>query len=574
MEPRVFAEKYVVDRELSEAHSGRTFLATAPGGSRVVVKVVHPVDGAAATAVERDVSLISGIRHPALPAVEEWGHEGADFFVVREYVPGVDLESELGQQGAFAPLTAARYAGAASDALAQIHSRGLVHGNVKTANLIRTPEDEIKLVGNSLGLAGPVLPAGAPASAAHYIAPEQAEGGAAVSPATDVYAMGVVLYELVTGRVPFDAPTAAEVADMHAHAVPEPVRAFEPDVPVALESVIMRALEKSPSARYADGAALGAALRAAFEPPKEVAAPVVAAPRKRAVWPWVVPIVALVVMIGVAWASGMFGTSEKLVPDVVGMTQAQASAAIQAANLQVGVVTYSGTTQPGVVNGAVFSQSPAKGAKVDPASKVDLMLVGPEPVTVPNIVGMSQTQATGVLQAAGLVIGAVSTVTTAGVTPGLILTQSPAAGGTVAKGTAVDVQVSLDTVAVPDVTGAKQADAESTLKAAGFLVSVVVKASATVASGRVIEQNPTGGVTAQTGSTVSIVVSNGPDQVAVPDVGTMTQTNAVNALTAAGFKAQIVLQTGGGPVGTVVAQNPLAGAKATSGSTVKITVVQ
>jgi serine/threonine-protein kinase len=160
------------------------------------------------------------------------------------------------------------------------------------------------------------------------------------------------------------------------------------------------------------------------------------------------------------------------------------------------------------------------------------------------------------------------------VNPGTVLSQDPAAAQSVNRGAAVNIQVSLDTVTVPDVRGAKQADAESTIKAAGFLVTVTAKASSSVASGRVIDQNPTGGVTAQTGSTVGIVVSTGPDLIAVPDVGTMTQASAVNALTAAGFKSQVVLQTGGGTVGTVVAQSPLAGVKAASGSTVKITVVQ
>jgi len=574
MEPRVFAGKYFVEREMAGALVGRTLLASGPGDVRVVVKIVHPVDAAAAAAVEHDVDLISGIAHPVLPKIHEWGHDGNDFFVVRDFVPGTDLELEIGQQGRFAPLSAARYVASASDALAQIHSRGLVHGNVKTANLIRTPEDEIKLVGNSLGLAGPPLNSVSEPSAAYYIAPEQAEDGMALTPATDVYAMGVVLYELITGHVPFDAPTAAEVADMQAHHVPEPIDIAALEVPLALESVVMRALEKATEARYRNGAELRDALLAAIEPPKLVPAPAPVAAPKRAVWPWLVAALLLVAMLGVAWAAGMFGTNEKVVPDVVGMAQAQAVAAIQAAQLQVGAVTYSGTTQPGVVNGTVVSQNPAKGTKVDPSSKVDVVLLGFEPVTVPDLVGKTQTQATVDLQAAGLSVGTITTVTTTSVNPGTVLSQDPAAAQSVNRGAPVNIQVSLDTVAVPDVRGAKQADAESKLTAAGFLVSVTAKASSSVASGRVIEQNPTAGVTAQSGSTVGIVVSTGPDLVAVPDVGTMTQAAAVNALTSAGFKSQIVLQTGGGTVGTVVAQSPLAGVKAAPGSTVKITVVQ
>jgi len=577
MEARTFAGKYVVERELGEAAGGRTFLAAAPDGSRVVVKVVHPVDAAAAEDVERDVSLISGIRHPALPAIHEWGHDGRDLFVVREYVPGADLELELGQQGRFAPVTAARYGAEAADALSQIHRRGLVHGNVKTANIIRTPEDEIKVVGSSLGLAEPGLAPGAPPTAAYYLAPEQVEGGA-LSPATDVYAMGVVLYEMITGHVPFDGPTAAAVADEHLHAVPAPIGDSVPDMSPALETVIMRSLEKSPGARFADGEALRAALVSVYEPVSPSSAPAGSAPaRARSPWPWVgVGVVVVLAALGIAWAMGAFtpAVHEAVVPNVAGMTQADASVAVIRAGLQLGAVTFSGRSVTGVPDGSVASQSPAAGTKVDPASKIDLVLSGVESVKVPNVIGLTETQATINLQAAGLVAGTVTNVATASVPAGMVLVQSPVAGTAAAKGTAVDLQVSQGSVAVPDVVGATQSDAESAVESAGFVASVTQKSSSSVPSGRVIEQNPTAGVQAQPGSTVTIVVSTGPGLAAVPDVVTMTQADAVNALTAAGFTSHVTLLTGGGTVGTVIDQTPNAGVKAAPGSTVEITVAQ
>ena len=574
MDARVFAGKYTVERELGEAAGGRTFLAVAPEGSRVVVKVVHPVSAAAAAAVERDVSLISGLHDPALPLVHEWGHDGSDFFVVREYVPGADLEMELGQQGSFAPITAARYGAEAAGALAQIHGRGLMHGNVKTPNIIRTPEDEIKLVGNSLGLAEPGLAPGAPPAAAYYLAPEQVEGGA-LSPATDVYAMGVVLYELVSGHLPFTGETGAAVADQQAHAVPEPLTGTVEDLPPALEAVIMRALEKAPEARFADGAALRAALLSVYQPAVTAVAPV-AARRPNSPWPWVLAALLLIVAgLGIAWAMGAFNTSHQAnVPNVVGMTQAQASGALSTAGLQLGAVTFAGQPVAGVPDGSVSSQNPVQGAKVDPSSKVDLVLAGSEPIKVPDVVGLTETQATLNLQNAGLVAGAVTNVATTAVAAGTVVGQTPNAGSVVAKGAAVSLQVSQNSLAVPNVVGSEQADAESALEAVGFVVSVTPRSSSSVASGRVIEQNPTAGVTAQPGSTVTIVVSNGTGLVTVPNVVTMTQANAVNALTAAGFKSQVTLHTGGGPVGTVTGQNPAAGAKAAGGSTVGITVAQ
>jgi serine/threonine-protein kinase len=575
MEPRVFAGKYRVERELGEPSLDRTYLADGPDGERVVVKVVHPVAAAASAAVEKDVSLISGIRHPALPTVHQWGHDGSDFFVVRDYVPGADLELELAQQGRIAPVSAARYGEIAAGALAEIHKRGLTHGNIKSANLIRTPEDEIVLVGNSLGLAEPALRPDAPASAAYYIAPEQFDG-APDSPAADVYSMGVVLYELISGKVPFDGADAAAVGDRHVHEVPVPIGQVAEDVPPALDAVVMKALEKAPEARYPDGEALRAALHAVLQPAAVApAVVVVAAAPKRSAWPWVAVIVLLVLLgLGAAWALGLFGTHEVAVPGVVGMTQTQAASAITAAGLQLGTVTFAGQSVAGVTDGSVSSQSPAKDTKVDPASKVDLVLAGVEQVKVPDLVGLSQTQATIDLQNAGLVVGTITNVATTSVGPGQVLVQSPVAGTGVAKGSAVDLQVSQNTAAVPNVIGVARGDSERTLKAAGFVVSVQLRASSSVPSGRVVQQTPTGGVTAMTGSTVTITVSTGIAQVTVPDVGGMTQADAVNALTAVGLKTQVTLHTGGGPVGTVISQNPLANVKAPAGSTVTITVAQ
>lgn len=572
MDAKTFAGKYTVERELGVSGTGRTWLASDPEGEPVVVKVVRPVDSAAAEDLERDVSLISGIRNPGLPLIHEWGHDGRDFFLVREYVPGADLVLELGQQGLFAPVTAARYGVEIADALAQIHRRGLVHGNVKTANVIRTPEDEIKVVGNSLGLAAPKLAPDAPASSAQYLAPEQVEGGT-LTPATDVYATGVVLYELVTGRVPFSGAAAGAVADQQVHAVPDPPSAIAEDVPPALDAVIMRALEKAPEARYADGDALRAALKAVFEPTPAVRASRGAGPRSP--WPWVgVGVLVVAAVVALAWAMGLFGGGMVSVPNVAGMTQSQATAAISGAGLQVGTVTFSGGPVSGVADGSVSSQTPAQGTRVDPASKVDLVLAGANTVKVPNTVGQTETQAILNLEKAGLSAGTITNVATSSVGAGLVLSQTPAAGGTVARGSTVDLRVSQAAVAVPNVTNALQADARATLESAGFVVAVTRRSDATVASGHVIEQNPTGGVTAQPGATITIVVSSGPALVEVPDVVEMTQAEAVNALTAAGFTSRISFQTGGGPADTVVTQDPEAGVNAAAGSTVSLVVVQ
>ncbi len=270
------------------------------------------------------------------------------------------------------------------------------------------------------------------------------------------------------------------------------------------------------------------------------------------------------------------------VPDVIGMAEAEAVAAIEAADLAVGALTqdYSDT----VPEGHVISQDPAGGAQVLPGSAVNLLVSrGPEPdpVAVPEVVGMTEAVAVAAIEAADLTVGAVTREFHATVPEGQVISQNPAGGTQVLPGSAVSLLVSMgpepDPVTVPDVVGETEASASSAISGAGLTVGTITREfHATVPEGQVISQNPAGGAQVLPGSAVSLVVSMGPepDPVAVPDVIGMTEADAVAAIEAADLTVGAVSEAYSDtvPEGHVISQNPAGGAEVLPGSAVDLVV--
>jgi beta-lactam-binding protein with PASTA domain len=269
--------------------------------------------------------------------------------------------------------------------------------------------------------------------------------------------------------------------------------------------------------------------------------------------------------------------AEVTVPNVVGLTQANAQAAITAAGLTVGnVTTQSSATVPA---GSVIGQSPAAGASVDAGSKVDLVVsTVPVKVTVPNAVGLTQANAQAAITAAGLTVGSVTNQSSATVPAGSVISQNPAAGGSVNAGSKVDLVVSSGSVAkvtVPNVVGLTQANAQTAITGAGLAVgSVTNQSSATVPTGAVISQNPAAGASVDAGAKVDFVVSSGTAKITVPDVVGLTQSNAETAITGAGLSVGTVSTESSQtvPFGSVISQDPEAGTAVDSGSEVDFIV--
>ena len=448
MSEPLYAQRYRLVEALPPGWALAVHRAQDAGGRSVRITVVRPADP---DAFMRRMGVVAAARHLDLPAVLDIGQDGADVFVVTEDVRGDDAAALVA--GGPLPVSAATMVAAeAAAGLAALHERGAVHGGVEPQTLVQTGDGTVKLTGAGLAAAylPPDLRPGAPAVGARYLSPEEIQGRAA-EPASDVYRLGLVLYVLLTGSHVFDGPDAATVAREHLNGVVQPPQFRNPEVPPALAQIVLRTLEKDP-ARRGSAAQLQQDLSAVLGAAQVQVAPPPEKPKNRG-WIWALGVLVVVALagLGVAWAAGVFD-----------------------------------------------NEQPAK------------------QVAVPDLVGMTEAGAANALEQAGLKVGKVVSEQTDKGPAGTVVAQDPAAGAEVAEGDLVALTVSSGaspspstTSTVPDVVGTTQADAEQLMTAAGFAVVIVEEASLTQA-GEVVSQSPTGGVIAQSGSTVRITVSTGP----------------------------------------------------------------
>jgi eukaryotic-like serine/threonine-protein kinase len=537
-----------------------------------------------------------------------------------EFLDGRTLKELIVGRGAAPINVAIEYARQILSALRFAHRHGIVHRDIKPHNVLVDGEGRVKVTDFGIARAGTsqMTETGSIVGTAQYLSPEQAKGGE-VDPRSDLYSLGVVLYELLTGKTPFDGETPVEIAMKHLSTTPKPPSALRPDVPPELDMVVMRALAKNPDERYqsademegdlervargakvsattvdtatqvlrrpAAAAAVTAATAATMiaSPPAAAAPPptVVAEEEEyqeggdRPLWPWLVAIgfiIAALVAGFFVWQELSGSKAQVPVNNYVNEPLKAAEQQIHAAGLGPPAVNHAPSDR--FKNGIVFKQDPNAGTKIDKGGTVTLWVsTGPPKVPVPAVKGQQWTTAQQTLVNAGL--QPVERIVN-GPTKGEVSATDPPAGTKVPKGSKVRVNVwsGPATATVPTLTGLSQQEAVAKLNALGFNANPEFVDS-TAPQGQVVSQLPVPGTTLAEGKSVTIRISNGPPQVTVPDVVGYSSQQAVSTLQQAGFQVtQQYVSTGAALNNIVRSQNPAGNSQALKGSTVTIVIGQ
>jgi beta-lactam-binding protein with PASTA domain/predicted Ser/Thr protein kinase len=536
-------------------------------GRSLAVKVLHhhfAEDQEFVERFRREASSAAGLSHPNIVGIFDRGEWDGTYYIAMEYVPGRSLKELVRDQGPLEPAMAIDIVTQILQAARFAHARGVIHRDLKPHNVILDEEGRARVTDFGIAQAGAsdMTMTGSIMGTAQYLSPEQAQGHA-VSAASDLYAVGVILYELLTGAVPFDGDSAVAIAFKQVSAQPLAPSVANPATPAVLDEIVLRALAKDPAARYANAEEFIAALRGARERlPAGTATAIFATPPPGVRAPGTAT---HTVPVGAALSTGVPPAALMLPPD----------------GGSLGAPPPEDEDQQAAKKRRVMWLALA-GAAIAAIVAIVLVLALTRPssgghVTVPSVVGQSEAAAAAVMRRAGLVpVPALTSSST--VADGVVISETPPAGSIVGKGTRVTIAVSTGpgSSPLPNVAGLTASQASAKLKEAGFEPTTEKQPSATVASGRVISTNPSAGTETQAGSSVTVLVSSGPAQTTVPDVVGQSRAAAEATLTNAKLAPGAITQrtsTEQSP-GTVLEQSPATGSSLPDGGTVDLTVAQ
>jgi len=500
----------------------------------------------------REAQAVASLSHPNIVAIYDVGQENDIPYLVMQYIDGEDLKSKIEREGKLDPKTAVEIALQVLDALEHAHRHGIIHRDIKTHNILISKNMEVKLT--DFGIARETTSATITQTAAitgsmHYISPEQARGEPADA-RSDIYSMGVVMYEMLTGTVPFQGENPIAVAVKHIQEEPEPPSSRTKTIPLSLERLIMKAMEKTPYKRFSSAGDMANALEDIYvnelggtktigfeagpsytemyseeiydeaegEEEEESRIPQKAhhpSKKSRALAVTAV-LLALALLAAAGFAlSSYFGSAGKevQVPNVVGMNLDEAKKTLEDLGLTVEVKR---ENHPTIPENTVIEQDIKPGVTVKlPQTIILTVSAGPDLVTVPSLYNKSIDEARAILEELDLKLAEIEEGYSDEVPEGLIYHQIPSPGERAAKGTEVTVYVSLgpEEITVPDLTGLTLEEAKAKLEQRGLTLDADIQweENDRYERGVVIDQSPKPGASVKENTAVSVTLSRGKE---------------------------------------------------------------
>jgi serine/threonine protein kinase/beta-lactam-binding protein with PASTA domain len=611
----LFDGRYRILRKLGSGGMANVYLAEDEElGRRVAIKILndrHANDESFVERFRREAKHAAGLSHPNIVSIYDRGEAEGTYYIAMEYLEGRSLKELISSRGPAPVATAIEYVRQILSALRVSHRTGVIHRDIKPHNVLVDGEGRLKVTDFGIARAGPsqMTEAGSIVGTAQYLSPEQAQG-APVSESSDLYSVGIVLYELLTGEVPFSGESPVEIAMKHLSKAPTPPSQLRPELPHDLDLVVMRALAKDPEERYqtademdADLARVARGLHVSPET-EETATAIIARPitsptvvtprpptprydpdvyyeepahRRRSIWPWLLAVV-LLIAAAIAGVYAYQQIQDELnasrpvtVGDYRDQREADAVREILAVGLEPDVRRQ---PHPSTPETFVFRQDPGAGERIERGNAVTIFVSSGKPMTtVPDVRGRSRDEAAAMLARAGLEpnvreIPSEKEINT-------VIGQDPAPGERVVRGSRVRINVSKGPaqVPVPPVVGKPFEQASSELQGRNFAVARR-DVDSNEPAGTVLTQDPAANTLADKGSTVTLTVSKGPKTVGVPNVEGQEREAAIAALEDANLEVNVIEQEVDDEnlENLVLSQDPPAGTQAKPGSKVTIVV--
>lgn len=553
LDQRYELEELIGGGGMADVYKARDCLLNRP----VAVKILHEEfkqDKEFVDKFQREAQAAARLSHPNIVNIYDVGVADGDHYIVMEYVPGRTLKDRIRQEGHLSVSESLRVAREIAEALAHAHANNLVHCDIKPHNILMMADGHAKVA--DFGIARAVTEStmtysGNVIGSVHYFSPEQAKG-TMITPKSDVYSLGVVLYEMLTGKLPFTGDNPVSIAVKHLQEEPVPVRQIDPAIPPVVEAIVSKAMSKDPamrptSAELVQDISQAERMLMAGSQPMPQMAPMAQDPDATQVLPRVQPtqqtipprrapqdegyeedesekeksifkskkfIAGLLVVLLAGFFVGAFmsygkfwSTAEVTVPDVTGKQMTLARQILEDKKLRVNVAE---TYNADVPAGQVVSQNPTAGSKVKEQRLVTIYVSkGGEEIEMPDLTGLSKSDAEAQLKKMGLKLGSVYEKYS-NEEAGTVIKQDPKAGTKISRGQTVDLTVSKGKqshkVSVPDVTGVSLDAAKAALQSRGLRVGSVSKQESRQAAGTVVSQSPASGEVEE-GSSISLVIA-------------------------------------------------------------------